>query len=44
MRIIDVAHKWSPKTHEKYQEKLRFLRQFQDRFSGLTILRSKAIK
>jgi hypothetical protein len=39
MRILDVAHHWAPSTHTKYQDKLRFLRTFQQRFPGLSILR-----
>jgi len=38
MRMIDVAHKWAPKTHIRYQGKLRFLQRFQSRFPGLSIL------
>jgi hypothetical protein len=43
MRMIDVAHNWAPSTHTKYQDKLRFLRNFQERFSGLKILRSDTL-
>jgi hypothetical protein len=44
MRLIDVAHRWAPRTHEKYQQKLTYLRSFQDRFPGLCILRTDNIK
>ena len=42
MRLIDVAHYWAPATHSKYQDKLRFLKKFQDQFPGLTILNHKS--
>ena len=38
MRILDVAHSWSQGTHSAYQPKLRFLREMEDRFSGLCTL------
>ena len=38
LRILDIAHRWAPGTHRQYQQKLRFLREFQTRIPGLDFL------
>jgi hypothetical protein len=38
MRIIDIAHSWSPGTHLQYQSKLAYVRGFEARHPGLNIL------
>jgi hypothetical protein len=42
MRIIDIAHSWSPGTHVQYQSKLGYLRLFERRHPGLHILSALA--
>lgn len=44
MRMIDMAHYWAPSTHRHYQGKLRFLRTFQSRFPGLTLLANNKLE
>jgi hypothetical protein len=38
MRIIDIAHSWSPGTHTQYQSKLTYVQGFEARHPGLNIL------
>jgi len=44
MRILDIAHHWAPSTHLQYQGKLRYLRTFEQRFPGLSILRPQSLR
>jgi hypothetical protein len=42
MRIIDIAHSWSPGNDVQYQSKLGYLRLFERRHPGLHILSALA--